>query len=82
MTDLLVFVGLSVAFGALITAHVALLFGLWSEPPRWRFALALVIPPLAPYWGLLLGLRWRGGLWLLALVAYLVLLALGSGAGG
>ena len=34
--------------------------------------LALLVPPLAPYWGLGDGLRVRGVLWLAALVLYVL----------
>ena len=45
-----VVVTLIVAFALLVTAHVAITYGLAWRPPRWRAAAAFVIAPLAPYW--------------------------------
>ncbi|MGC4089833.1 MAG: hypothetical protein QM756_18495 [Polyangiaceae bacterium] len=50
--DLFTMLLLSCALGALVTAHVALVAGLATQKPRWRALLALLLPPLAPYWGL------------------------------
>jgi uncharacterized membrane protein YphA (DoxX/SURF4 family) len=61
---------LAVAFGALVTAHVALVFGLAARPPRWRALVALVVPPLAPYWGWQERHRVASTTWMAALVAY------------
>jgi hypothetical protein len=57
-------------------AHVALVVGLFRREPRWRGAVALVVPPLAPYWGWPLGMRARAWLWLGALGAYALGVAL------
>ncbi len=70
--DLLTYLSLTASFAFLVTSHVALCFGLLRRRPRWRAPLALVVPPLAPFWGLEQGLRWRAGLWLLALTGYIV----------
>lgn len=62
---------LSGALGLLATAHVALVAALFWLKPRWRALAALLVPPLAPYYG------WQekryvwSGLWLIASVAYL-----------
>jgi hypothetical protein len=62
---------LSGALGLLVTAHVALVAGLFWLRPRWRALLALLVPPLAPYFG------WQekryvwSGLWLVAGIAYI-----------
>lgn len=72
----------AVAFGILVlscavgvTVHVALVWGLSSVAPRWRAALALVCPPLAPIWGIRARLFVRSALWLAAWTAYLVMRA-------
>jgi hypothetical protein len=53
-----------------IGAHVALLVGLFRRRRRLRGVLALFVPPLAPYFGWSEGMRRRSVLWLAALVAY------------
>jgi hypothetical protein len=40
--------------------------------PRWRAAVAFLVPPLSPYWAWKNGLHARAVLWLVALVAWLV----------
>jgi hypothetical protein len=64
---------LVVAFAILVTAHVTLLVGLAARAPRWRALVALVVPPLAPYWGWQ-ALRRRSVAWMAGAGAYAVLL--------
>jgi hypothetical protein len=66
--DHVVLVLLVVSFASLVTVHVALAFGLAMRRPRWRGAVAFLLPPLAPYWGM----RVRSLLWLIALASYVV----------
>lgn len=61
---------LSGAFGALITAHVVLVAGLATRPPRWRALLALCVPPLAPYWGFEARRYAWSAVWIAAAVIY------------
>jgi hypothetical protein len=75
--DELVAGALVLAFALAVTTHVTLVFGLATREPRWRALVALVVPPLAPYWGWN-GLRRRSVAWVLAVVAYGVLRILGS----
>jgi hypothetical protein len=63
---------LVVAFATLLTAHVTLLFGLATRPPRWRAAAAALAAPLAPFWGLRAGMPVRSALWLASSVVYVV----------
>jgi hypothetical protein len=60
------------AFGLLVTVHVALSAALLTRRPRWRALLALLVPPLAPYWGYKEG--WRKGalIWVAAFCLYAV----------
>jgi hypothetical protein len=60
------------AFGLLVTAHVALSAALLLRPPRWRALAALLLPPLAPYWGYREG--WHAGslVWVAAFCLYAV----------
>lgn len=74
--DLFRLILLAVAFGTLGTAHVALLFGFMARPPRWRALLALLVPPLAPYWGWQERRPLAATLWLLGLFGYLFALIL------
>jgi enterochelin esterase-like enzyme len=62
------------AFAVFVTTHVALAYGLSSRQPRWQALVALLVPPLAPYWGWR-ALRGRTVLWGASFVAYAVLLA-------
>jgi hypothetical protein len=68
---------LVLAFAVVVTSHVALVVGLAGRPPRWRALVALVVPPLAPYWGWN-GLRRRSVLWVVGAAAYLVLRVVAS----
>jgi hypothetical protein len=68
---------LVLAFAVLVTAHVALVFGLARRRPRWRAVVALFVPPLGPVWGWN-DLRGRSILWGIAVVAYGVLRILAS----
>jgi len=70
--DLAIYLVASVAFGVLVTAHVALVVGLLMRRPRWRAPLALFVPPLAPYWGSDAGMRFRTLLWVGAVCVYAV----------
>lgn len=63
---------LAIAFGVLTTAHVALLFVLAGQPPRWRAVAALIVPPLAPYWGWQEQARFASATWVFGLIAYVV----------
>jgi hypothetical protein len=73
--DLIALGALVFAFAALVTVHVALAYRLGRDGPLWRGWAALAVPPLAPVWGFLAGLRFLPALWLVSAVAYLVSLA-------
>ena len=66
---------LSGAFGLLVTAHVALVVDLLRRPPRWQGLLALVVPPLAPYWSFQERRYFWSTLWLLGAGLYVTSLA-------
>lgn len=66
------------AFATLVTVHLAIVYGLATRRPRWRAAVTLVVGPLAPYWAFREGMRVRAVVWLSALVAYAISLALAS----
>jgi hypothetical protein len=68
--DVFVMVSIIVSFAALVTAHVSLSAGLAARDPWWRGALAFVVPPLAPFWGVKEKLRARTIAWVAAVAAY------------
>ena len=72
--DEAVLAGLVVAFAALVTAHATLLFGLARRAPRWRALAALLLPPLAPWWGRDQRMNVRVAVWTLSAATYAVLL--------
>ncbi len=72
LVDVLILVSLIGSFAALVTLHVALSAGLATRHPRWRGAVAFLVPPLAPYWGMEEGMKRRAALWLVALSIYIV----------
>ena len=51
-------------------AHVAILVSLFRRGPRYRAAVAFVLPPLAPYYAVAVGFRKLSALWLASLLAY------------
>jgi hypothetical protein len=65
---------LCVAVGLHLVAHVTLVIGLMRRKPWWRGLVALVVPPLAPFWGYEAGLTGRVTLWVVTLVVYLATL--------
>jgi hypothetical protein len=60
-----------------VTTHLALVYGLVYKRPRWRALAALVVPPLAPWWGWREH-RKRSILWILAVVGYFVVRAVAA----
>lgn len=63
---------LVVAFAMLVTAHVALVWGLAFRPPRWRALASLVVPFLAPFFGLKEKMRVRAWLWIACVAIYTI----------
>ena len=63
-----------------LVAHVALVVGIARLNAPLRAGLALVIPPLAPFWGYELGMKRRAQAWLGALASYAFLAGFASGA--
>jgi hypothetical protein len=58
------------SFALLVTTHVALAAGLLGRKPRLRGLLALLVPPVAPYFGIRERMWTRSILWGLSLVIY------------
>jgi hypothetical protein len=62
---------ISVTVGLHLVAHVTLVIGLLRRNPWWHGLVALLIPPLAAYWGYEARLRGRVTLWVTTLAIYL-----------
>lgn len=69
--DLALLALICVAVGLHLVAHVTLVIGLCLRDPWWRGLVALLVPPLAPFWGYEARLRRRVTLWVVTLVVYL-----------
>ena len=63
---------LVLAFALFLTAHVAITYGLAFRQPRWRAPAAFFVAPLAPYWAWRERMRIRSGVWMVALILYVV----------
>jgi hypothetical protein len=61
---------LVIALAVLFGAHVAIAAGLARRRAWGKAALALVVAPLAPWWGWREGMRARAVVWLAAVGAY------------
>ena len=59
MKDAVLVLLLSLSVATVITAHVATAYGLVFHRPRWRAAVALLVPPLGVVWGHTVGMRVR-----------------------
>lgn len=68
--DLLLVVLPALSFGLLVTVHVYLVMTLLRDLPAWRALLALVVPPLAPYFAFVVKRRKLGVTWVALLVTY------------
>lgn len=64
------------ALAVFVTAHVAIVARLLGKPPRWRAAVAFVLPPLAFFWASQAKMIALCRLWLGALLTYVLTLAL------
>ena len=69
-------IGLVCAFAALVTAHVAILFGLTRRRHLTEAFGALILPPLAPYWAFTRDMRAPALAWLASAALYAVALVL------
>jgi hypothetical protein len=67
---LLLFGALVMAFATLVSTHATLAIGLARREPRWHGLVALVVFPLAPWWGWQERMRVRGAIWVIAALAY------------
>jgi hypothetical protein len=64
------------SLGLLVTAHLAIVFGLLGQSPRWRALAGLVVPPLAVVWGWKAEMKGWCRVWLAAALGYAVTLVL------
>ena len=77
LVDVLLVLAPSLSLALLVTAHAALVASLAGRSPRWRAAVALVVPPLAVVWGRENRRRWCI-VWLVAAALYVVTFALAT----
>ncbi len=63
---------LAIVLAAFAATHAALLAGLVRRVTWWRLAAALLVMPLAPWWGYRAGMRLRTFAWGALLVAYAI----------
>ena len=61
---------LAAALVEFVGAHLALVAGLSMRREWWRAAVALVVLPLAPWWGWQRGMRLRVFVWIGGLAVY------------
>jgi hypothetical protein len=71
--DDLVASALVLSFAVLVTVHVSLVARLAARAPRWKALVALLVAPLAPYWGAKQGRRVQAALWIASATAYVAL---------
>ena len=76
MKDLLLVAAVAVGFAWVVTAHVAITFGLARKKPRWRALVAFAVAPLAPYWAWREQMKKRVWLWLVGVAVYVLALLL------
>jgi hypothetical protein len=70
--DVIVVAMLVVSLALFATAHVAIAYGLAWRQPRWRAPVAFLVAPAAPYWAWREKMRVRAGVWVAALIVYIV----------
>jgi hypothetical protein len=78
MKDAILIGGMVLMSATLVTVHVAIVLALAVRDPKWRALIALVVPPLAPYWAMRGGMVVRGGVWIGCAVLYSCFLGLSS----
>lgn len=61
---------LVLTFATLVSTHVSLAVGLMRRRPHWHGVAALLVFPLAPWWGWQARMRVRGGIWVVAAASY------------
>ncbi|NUP05225.1 MAG: hypothetical protein HOW73_04095 [Polyangiaceae bacterium] len=75
--NLIVTSAVIVTFAALVTVHVATLFGLTKQRQFVPALGSLVFPPLAPYCAFVRGMRVRATIWVAMAVLYVAAVLLG-----
>jgi hypothetical protein len=61
---------LIVTLAVCVAVHVSIAAKLTGMAPRWRGVVALLIPPLSPFWAWRSGLRARAVVWVVALAGW------------
>jgi len=68
--DMIVVVAVVLAFAVMITAHMAIVYGLAFRAPRWRAPVAFAFAPAGIYWALKEHMRVRAWLLVGSVVVY------------
>ena len=76
--DIVVVVSMNAGLAALVTAHLATVYGLLFRPPRWRAAAAFALPVLSPVFAFGEKMRVRGVGFVLGALVYLVTRVVGG----
>jgi hypothetical protein len=77
--DYAVLAALLLSFATLLTTHVAIALRLVLRArPRYRGVVALLVPPLAPWWAYEQGWRRMVVVWIVAVAVYLVIRVLAA----
>jgi len=72
--DIAIMLTLVGSFAILCTTHLWLAVALTLRKPHWKGPVALVVAPLAPYWGHAARMRLRSTAWVVALSVYVLAL--------
>jgi len=70
MRDLSLYLSLVLTFATFITAHVTIVYGLASRPPRSRALVAFLVAPLGLYWAARERMWVRAAAWVAGAVGY------------
>ena len=79
--DIAIMLTLVGSFAILCTTHVGLAVALTLRKPRWKGVVALVLIPLAPYFGHAARMRLGVALWVASFSVYVLALVAASVAG-
>ena len=76
--ELAIMLTLVSSFAILCSTHLVLALALSRKKPRWKGPLALLVPPLAPYWGYGARMRVLAVLWVAAFSIYVLALVMAT----
>ncbi len=68
--DIVLLAALVLSCALAITAHIAIVFGLFARKMPGKAAISLFVLPLAPVWAMTNKMLVRGGIWIFAVIVY------------